>query len=337
MASATDPRAHAGPGRLRAVLAVLPRPRTDVATRRRAAAHGARLLAWDRARRDAVTLWVLNMTLLTAAAYVAGLVALGNLQAVCPRDRRALACGRLARVRAARLPRPGRARECGAEFCLGRGNRSGRAAVTQRRRRARVAVELRRGELLDLARLSRTALEAGAREHVRLATEVRQRGRSTLSPRDPELARPLPVRARPRGDGQNLACKRRERREAGQYMGQYDLAIKVHFFSTAIGVVIYPIPQPQRDADGEESATRWFVSFADKVTLLYFFGLLRCACSTSRSSRSYSARSSKPRRSGFRYDARNLRQHVRLPADPVASARAATSCASARRTRPEPS
>jgi len=77
------------------------------------------------------------------------------------------------------------------------------------------------------------------------------------------------------GSADKLMLERRATDSAtgGLYMGQYDLAVKVHVISTALGATLYPLLSRSIQVDGQDAAARRFLSFASKVAFAYFIGL----------------------------------------------------------------
>jgi O-antigen/teichoic acid export membrane protein len=77
------------------------------------------------------------------------------------------------------------------------------------------------------------------------------------------------------GSADKLMLERRaaESSTGGMYMGQYDLAVKVHVISTALGATLYPLLSRSIQSDGQEVAARRFLGFASKVAIAYFIGL----------------------------------------------------------------
>lgn len=77
------------------------------------------------------------------------------------------------------------------------------------------------------------------------------------------------------GSADKLMLERRDAGSAvgGMYMGQYDLAVKVHVISTALGATLYPQLSRSIQCDGEAVAARRFIGFASKTALAYFVGL----------------------------------------------------------------
>ena len=60
---------------------------------------------------------------------------------------------------------------------------------------------------------------------------------------------------------------------SGAYMGQYDLAVKVHVISTALGATLYPELSRTLKDEGEDAAARHFLGFSAKVACAYFVGI----------------------------------------------------------------
>lgn len=60
---------------------------------------------------------------------------------------------------------------------------------------------------------------------------------------------------------------------SGMYMGQYDLAVKVHVISTALGATLYPHLSRSIRREGHEVAAGKFLAFASKTAVAYFCGL----------------------------------------------------------------
>ena len=77
------------------------------------------------------------------------------------------------------------------------------------------------------------------------------------------------------GSADKLMLERRaaDPSTSGAYMGQYDLAVKVHVISTALGATLLPLLSRAIETDGEAAAARRFVRFATRTAVLYFLGL----------------------------------------------------------------
>lgn len=77
------------------------------------------------------------------------------------------------------------------------------------------------------------------------------------------------------GSADKLILERRatDPTASGAYMGQYDLAVKVHVISTALGATLYPQLSRAIQTEGSEAAAQRFLGFASKVAIAYFVGL----------------------------------------------------------------
>ncbi|MCA8980257.1 MAG: hypothetical protein H6831_04295 [Planctomycetes bacterium] len=77
------------------------------------------------------------------------------------------------------------------------------------------------------------------------------------------------------GSADKLILERRatDATTSGAYMGQYDLAVKVHVISTALGATLYPQLSRAIQVEGREAAAHCFLDFASKVAVAYFVGL----------------------------------------------------------------
>lgn len=77
------------------------------------------------------------------------------------------------------------------------------------------------------------------------------------------------------GSADKLILERRatEATTSGAYMGQYDLAVKIHVISTALGATLYPQLSRSIQTEGRDVAAQRFLSFASKVAVAYFVGI----------------------------------------------------------------
>lgn len=72
------------------------------------------------------------------------------------------------------------------------------------------------------------------------------------------------------GSADKLLLERGGHEGAGAYMGQYDLAVKVHVISTALGAALYPIWSRSVRDGGIDAAARGFRRFASRASFAYF-------------------------------------------------------------------